>query len=334
MLDEKYITKYLNHELTEEETAEVVKWLEEDKKNQELLFSIKEAHLLSHYPAEATEADTAREWEKFKKQIGMPEEKTAAIRMYGSIRNIAVYAAIIIACVFIGWKGNEVYKEQSVKNLTQSIETGAGQQVKTTLPDGSTVCLNACTYLSYSPYTWKKQRLVRLKGEAIFEVSSNLNNPFIVATANYDVFVTGTNFNVSAYEEDGKTITTLMRGKVEIHSAVRKEFMAELSPGESLIFDNTTKEYTIRKLPVRNVYAWNYKEIIFEGNTLAEKQRELSRHFGYTFRIAPELQGLTYKATLRDESLTEFMGILARLTPGINYRISDQDKTVEIYPEK
>ncbi|MCC8170182.1 MAG: FecR domain-containing protein [Parabacteroides sp.] len=334
MIDEEHITKYLNRELSEKEAAEVVAWLEEDRTHQDFLFSIKEAHLLARYKTEAAEADTAREWEKLTERLRPAGKPSRRIAAYFPWKHIAAYAAAIALCLFIGWQGNEMYENGVYNNLTQAIETGAGQQVKTTLPDGTSVSLNACSSLSYSPYGWKKQRRVQLKGEAIFDVATNRKKPFIVETAQYEVLVTGTNFNLSAYEEDGRTITTLMRGKVEIRSGVRNELLAELSPGESLVFDNATHEYSIRKLPVQHVYAWSRQEIIFEGNTLQEKHSELARHFGYAFRIAPELQRLTYKATLRDESLTEFMGILARLTPNIRYRISEREKTVEVYLEK
>lgn len=334
MIDEELITKYLRHELSEKEAAEVAAWLEEDKSHRDFLFSLKEAHLLANYKTEAAEADTGREWEKLKERLRPTGKPSQRLTSRFPWKPVAAYAAVIAVCVCIGWQGNEVYKNKVYSGLTQAIETGAGQQVKTTLPDGTAVSLNACSSLRYSPYAWKKQRRVQLEGEAIFDVATERKKPFIVETAHYEVRVTGTNFNLSAYEEDGRTVTTLMRGKVEIRSGAGNELLAALLPGESLVFDNATREYSVRKLPVRHVYAWSRKEIIFEGNTLQEKRSELARHFGYAFRIAPELERLTYKATLRDESLTEFMGILARLTPDIRYRISEREKTVEVYLEK
>lgn len=330
MINEEYILKYLKHELSEKEAAEVVAWLEKDKSNQEFLFSIKEAYLLSRYKMDTSKADTDEEWESLKENIQSVEQPSSSLKRFLTLRSLSSYAAVILVCVFLGWKGNEVYKDQIHKDMMQTIETGTGQQVKTTLPDGTCVSLNACTRLSYSPFTWDKQRIVQLKGEAIFDVAANKDKPFTVETANYDIYVTGTNFNVSCYEEDGKSITTLTRGKVNILTTNHGTLMAELSPGESLIFDNVTKEYKVAKLSIGHIYAWNNKEIIFEGNTLEEKKAELYRHFGYTFIIAPELQKLTYKATLRDESLTEFVGILNRITPNIHYQIQEKSKTVFI----
>ena len=58
------------------------------------------------------------------------------------------------------------------------------------------------------------------------------------------------------------------------------------------------------------------------------KKEELSRHFGYTFTIAEELKNVTYRATLRDESLHEFLSVLSDITPQLTYRIDPSCRTV------
>ena len=60
------------------------------------------------------------------------------------------------------------------------------------------------------------------------------------------------------------------------------------------------------------------------------KKEELSRHFGYRFQIAPELHQLSFKATLRDESLNEFLSLLCSITPQLSYRIDATHKVVEL----
>lgn len=332
MIKEEYIIKYLKHELSEQEAAEMIEWLEKDKANQEFLFSLKEAYLLSNYEEDAREADSDEEWEKFSQQIASKQKPMQARRF--SWKSIASYAALVIFCLSIGWTGNKAYEAKVSQGQLQSIETGVGQQARVTLPDGSSVNLNACSQLSYNPSLWEKQRTVQLSGEAIFDVTANKDKPFVVSTHSYDIRVLGTNFNVSAYTEEDKVITTLKQGVVEIHLPLEKKCIAKLYKGESLIFDKLSNEYTIKKLPVIIAYAWSNKEIAFEGNTLDEKRGELARHFGYTFRIAPEVKELSFKATLREESLNEFLQILTHITSDIGYRVQEQHKTVDIYRQK
>lgn len=332
MIKEEYIIKYLNHELSEQEAREMTEWLEKDKANQEFLFALKEAYLLSNYEEDAQEANSDAEWEKFSQQISQ-QEKPKLTHQF-SWKRITSYAAIALFCLSIGWTGHKTYEANVSQGSLQAIETGVGQQVKVTLPDGSSVNLNACSQLSYDASQWKKQRTVQLSGEAIFDVTANKEKPFIVSTRSYDIRVLGTNFNVSAYNEEDKAITTLKQGIVEIYSPTGQQCIAKLYKGESLIFDKRSNEYTIKRLPIPKAYAWSNKEIAFEGNTLEEKQGELSRHFGYTFRITPEVKELSFKATLREESLNEFLQILDHITPNIGYRVEEQQKTVDIYRQK
>ena len=86
----------------------------------------------------------------------------------------------------------------------------------------------------------------------------------------------------------------------------------------------------VEQRSLKHVYAWEHKEIIFEGHTLEEKKEELSRHFGYKFEIAPELQKMSYKATLRDESLNEFLAALDSITPQMSYCIDVNRKIVKV----
>lgn len=108
-------------------------------------------------------------------------------------------------------------------------------------------------------------------------------------TRNYNVRVLGTNFNVMAYGNDPEGVVTLKHGKVEIGVAGSNK-NTFLQPGESFVYDNQTGTYQVEQRSLKHVYAWEHKEIIFEGHTLEEKKEELSRHFGYKFEIAPELQ--------------------------------------------
>lgn len=210
-----------------------------------------------------------------------------------------------------------------------TLETEVGQQAKTILPDGTTVLLNACSKLTYSLEGWNNTRDVRLEGEAIFDVVHKEDKPFYVHTYNYCVRVLGTNFNVMAYGNDPEGVVTLKHGKVEIGIAGSNKNMF-LQPGESFVYDNQAGTYRIEQRSLKHVYAWERKEIIFEGHTLEEKKEELSRHFGYKFEVAPELQKMSYKATLRDESLNEFLAALDSITPQMSYHIDVNRKIVKV----
>ncbi len=71
--------------------------------------------------------------------------------------------------------------------------------------------LNSSSYLSYSiPFT---KRHVELEGEAWFEVSPDVTNPFRVFVGSSEVEVLGTSFNLSAYSTENYVELVLLNGK-------------------------------------------------------------------------------------------------------------------------
>jgi len=85
-----------------------------------------------------------------------------------------------------------------------------GGQFQVVLPDGSKVWLNSASSIIYPTAFNGESRVVKLQGEAYFEVTKNRHKPFIVRTNNVDVNVLGTHFNVTAYNDDAATTTTLL----------------------------------------------------------------------------------------------------------------------------
>ena len=330
MINEDYFIKYLKNELTEEETRQLIAWVKEKKENQDFLFSLKDSYVYLNYENDCKEADTEHEWQKFAQRTGLSQQAgTPPKKKNVSWRRFFLYAAVVVVVAFVGWQANAYYSGISSSVELVTLETEVGQQARTVLPDGSTVLLNACSKLTYSLGEWRKARGVQLEGEAIFDVKHKNGKPFYVHTRHYDIRVLGTNFNVSSYAEEAEDIVTLKNGKVEIDVEGIVE-NAVLVPGESFVYDNRSGTYKIEKRSLNQIYAWEHKEIVFEGHTLENKKEDLSRHFGYRFQIAPELHQLSFKATLRDESLNEFLSLLCSITPQLSYRIDATHKVVEL----
>lgn len=74
------------------------------------------------------------------------------------------------------------------------VETGVGEKTAITLPDASSVALNALTEISFNESEWEDNREVQLEGEAFFDVAKG--SKFVVATSGGSVSVLGTEFNV------------------------------------------------------------------------------------------------------------------------------------------
>ena len=144
----------------------------------------------------------------------------------------------------------------------QTITVPAGQRINITLADGTNVWLNARTTIQY-PITFnEKERLVKLDGEAYFDVTKDKSKPFIVQTNNYNVEVLGTKFDVDSYSETEIFETTLMEGSVRISSLT--------DANESLMLTPHNKAYLhdgkLRVKPVDDYtpYRWRERDICID----------------------------------------------------------------------
>src|SRR5690606_42004689 len=83
-----------------------------------------------------------------------------------------------------------------------TIETPKGGIYRVTLPDGSKVWLNNASSISFPSSFDTDQRTVSIRGEVYFEVAHDARRPFRVHTAQQEIEVLGTQFNINAYEEE------------------------------------------------------------------------------------------------------------------------------------
>ena len=85
-----------------------------------------------------------------------------------------------------------------------------------TLPDGTSVVLNAGSKLSYSQGFGIKDRTVNITGEGYFTVAKDSRKPFTVTSGSMRVKVLGTKFNYRDYPTDGFAEVVLDECKVNI----------------------------------------------------------------------------------------------------------------------
>lgn len=180
-----------------------------------------------------------------------------------------------------------------------TVQTPRGGTYQVTLPDGTTVWLNAETTLQY-PFRFNTdERVVHLEGEAYFNVerraSMNARTPaagtatgfataetglvylpFKVVSPNQTVEVLGTEFNVSAYADDQEVRTTLVNGKVSIHSASRNEQLV-LYPGEQGRVGKMTMDKS--KVDVADYIDWKHGQFVFRNETAGNALKQIARWY-------------------------------------------------------
>jgi ferric-dicitrate binding protein FerR (iron transport regulator) len=149
--------------------------------------------------------------------------------------------------------------------LTNTISVPLGQRVNVTLSDGTKVCLNALSELQYPTFFAGKDRKVKLKGEAFFDVIHNADRPFVVETEKYNVEVLGTTFDVQAYPNTDKFLTSLLKGKVRIVNNKIPGQTIILNPNEQAYFAN--KKLIVRQIPDLDVFNWREGLLCFKQSS-------------------------------------------------------------------
>lgn len=178
-----------------------------------------------------------------------------------------------------------------------------GGQYQILLSDSTMVWLNSDSKIKY-PVNFvegEPRNLELVYGEAYFKVSPSTKNQgsvFNVLTKIQEVEVTGTEFNIKAYNDEKLIYTTLVEGQVNVVVEDKKQ---QLSPGEQAILKLDTKNITTHKVYVDDDIAWVKGYFNFKDKPLKEIMKVLSRW--YDVDISFETQDLEQ---------IKFSGLLSR----------------------
>lgn len=176
--------------------------------------------------------------------------------------------------------------EKAGEEEFNTLETPIGGEYRLVLVDGSEVWLNAGSSLKYFVNTGKGERKVYLTGEAYFKVASDREHPFVVVSGSQVVKVVGTEFNISAYEDDAMIYTTLVRGCVKVDADGREVTMD--SCGRQTIV-NKGGGMAVRQVDPRIYSGWKEGIFMFSYSTLEEIMKKLSRWYDFDYEIQNEI---------------------------------------------
>lgn len=197
---------------------------------------------------------------------------------------------------------------------TIKLNVAKGHTCKVILPDGSCAYLHPDTKMVYPREFDGQERRVRLDGEAYFVVRKDKSHPFIVATANSETLVTGTEFNVcSGSAANPGTRVTLVNGSVQLSNKVNRQKVF-LTPGE----EATVREgypISVCETDTMTYVAWRDGYFYFDNTSLYEILQKVSQSYGVQVVFSDSKLG-SYRMhfTLRrDQSLKEAVEMLNRM---------------------
>lgn len=169
------------------------------------------------------------------------------------------------------------------------IHTAYGEQRTITLPDQSTVKLNANSSISFYE-NWEEEavRQVWLEGEAYFQVTKHpeAGKKFQVITRDLTVEVLGTVFNVNTREE--ATMVFLEEGKVQVALEKTEEDIL-MDPGELVTYSVKTQRSEKRKVVEEEAPAsWKDGTILLQNVSLKTIMAKMEEIYGIDTRVEHE----------------------------------------------
>ena len=185
-----------------------------------------------------------------------------------------------------------------------TISCAYGDKSNVLLPDSSRVWLNSGSKISFNSDFKHGGRNVTLEGEAYFSVSKDKDHPFRIRTADVEIKVLGTQFNVKAYPDENYVSTALVEGSL-MFSGNNEERI--IKPNEKIIFDKKTRKMTQNKLAdISSEIDWKKGRFVFRNESLEELEPKLERWFDVDIVFADErVRHRKFTGTLERESILE-----------------------------
>lgn len=271
----RLLYKIFSGEASTEEIRIVKQWVEESDANKESFLrerKIFDAITLSKDEWQTKENDN-------ESSTRLSKNKS----LFYEILKVAAVILITVGVSFFYFK-----KQWSIDDAGMAVVTvPAGHRANMTLPDGTSVWLNARTTLRYPASFSKDKRQVFIDGEGYFTVQKDEKRPFFVETGQYQVKVLGTSFNVDAYSDSPVFETALLEGSLAIYDSndTRKE-PVELKPNERVLL----KDGQLCKMSIEdfNSYKWIDGLISFKDRSFRSIMKEFEKCYGITIVVNNE----------------------------------------------
>lgn len=247
------------------------------------------------------------------------------------MRKLYVYigaaAAILTMALFTLW----------LNSATVTISTTYGQRKDVTLPDGSTVTLNANSSIKY-PLLWRltQRRNVQLKGEAYFKVihlnkdQKNIaeKDRFQVLTDHLHIEVLGTEFDVKDRNQLAKIVLT--KGSVKVSSLISgRNFI--LKPRQMAL---ETKEEALKVVQADPAveHAWVDGNMKMQKTSVKEVMQEFEELYGKQIILSdPAMASIKIDGAISLKSEDNILFVLANI---LNAKVKKDSNTVVLEAKK
>ncbi len=314
------IYKSLSNEIKTDERKQLDDWLKQSEDNQKTAQEIQQVWEVSGKMSHNIKVDLNKEFsfleEKMQKESPKvstanqsklkveksanqqktriePEAKTNRIR--------PLWIGLAAASVLLFLVGGGVFLRSFLADFNERwvVVKTENETEKIVLADNSTVFLNANTTLEYPKKFTENNRLVKLDGEAFFNVASDTAKIFIVQTNDLEVQVLGTKFNVKAHSEQHKPSVHVASGKVKVQTNDGQK--VELTKGEKAILNKKSQKLQEVKKASPNIMTWHTKKLVYRNTPLTHFQKDLKDWYDVELELNKNLKNCKITADFHVE---------------------------------
>ncbi|MDR2307188.1 MAG: FecR family protein [Paucimonas sp.] len=253
----------------------------------------------------------------------IPAQRLAALCEPAPVRQLprrrllrqALAAGVALAALGLGWRAWESPRLHHQAEL----QTVLGERRQVDLPDGSHLQLNSATRLQVA-FTPQRREVRLLQGEAMFSVAHDSSRPFVVSTAQGEVTVTGTRFDVR--QDPDRTRVVVEQGSVRVQGA--SDSRAQLTAGQGSHIDPQGKVAAPYAIDADALTAWRHGKLVFDNAPLSEVVREVSRYRVQPLRVAPgKVASLRLSSTFSSDDPDALLRALPSILPVVVRQLAD-----------
>lgn len=310
-LETDIIDRYLAERLDEAERERVEGWISANPLKGEKITMLKSVLRTMSSESANVDPQDAAQWadailieEESQAKKGPPSPPRSRVfpHVLGGMVGLTAAVAILVS----GWGS----VSQWMSNLTGGLQapltsvysTGNGERATVTLPDGSTAVLSVASQIEVPSDYDRGNRVIRLRGEAMFTVTHQQGQPFTVLAGTSVTRVLGTTFVVRHYDTDTVALVAVRSGRVGIGDVVLNASQQVLvgSEGAARVSDAREGQFTFAE-----------GRLTLNKMLLKDAVIELNRWYDADIRIAdPDLDTRGIRGVFGSESIAELGDML------------------------
>lgn len=342
------IVRYLDNTMTGNDSDRLETWLNQSHENRRILHSVDQIWKASSEKSQENflkELNLEKDWDRISERIEQSDsgDRRERIKKFRRLRkrqqiisNLLKVAALVLVAftsVFLTLQYAPVNETQVYEPVFKEISTKAGERANVDLGDGTKVFLNADSKLTVPDTFSPSQRVVRLSGQAFFDVTPDKNRPFYIETNNAVVEVVGTAFDVKSYDDDEKVRVVVQEGTVELKKDKYAGEKLIINQGYLGSLNRDVGELSIEMVEDVSVYTgWKEGRLIFKNTPFGDVLAHIKRWYDVDVNLELSNDSLLKKeftADLKTRSVADVFDVIS-MSMNIEYDINETKDAITV----